>query len=214
MIRVLLADDHPIFREGLRSALHAVSDVRIVAEAEDGVAAVDAIRRHQPDVAVLDLQMPGLSGIEVASQVLAETPDARLVLLTAHDDEALVRKALDTGLRGYILKDAAVREILGCVRQVHAGQHYVSPRLSSFLVRRRGQANALDARPGMAALTATERRVLTHVAKGMTSREIGAALFVSPRTVENHRASIAQKLDLRGPNALIAFAVAHRSELE
>lgn len=214
MIRVLLADDHPIFRTGLRSALEVEPDVEIVAEAEDGASALDHIRRHRPDVAVLDLQMPKLSGIDVAVQVLAESPDARLVLLTAHDDEALVHKALDAGLRGYILKDAAVREILGCVRQVHAGQHYVSPRLSTFLVRRRERGKAVDARPGMATLTSAERRVLAHVAKGLTSKEIGAALFVSPRTVEHHRASIAQKLDLRGPNALITFALAHRAELE
>lgn len=213
-VRVLLADDHPVFRAGLRGVLQSAPDVTVVDEAEDGAAAVARIQSVRPDVAVLDLQMPKLSGIEVTVAAKAMNIGVKCVLLTAHTDEEIVNKALDAGVSGYILKDAAVSEILACVRQVHAGLHFVSPQVSTFLVNRRRRADALSAAvPGLAALTPAERRVLSLVATGQTSREIGDALFISPRTVEHHRASIALKLGLKGANALIAFAAAHRSEL-
>lgn len=213
-IRVLLADDHPVFRMGLRSVLEASADVSVVAEAENGELAIARIQQSAPDVAVLDLEMPGHDGIEVARAITGLRLPVRMVLLTAHKDEALVNKALDSGLHGYVVKDAAVSEIVACVRQVHSGQNYVSPQLSSILLKRRSRASDLTAAtPGLEALSPTERRVLSLVAQGKTSREIGEALFISPRTVESHRANIGEKLNLRGTNALITFAVSHRSQL-
>jgi len=213
-IRVLLADDHPLIRMGLRTVLDASPDVTVVAEAENGTKALEQIHALVPDVAVLDLEMPGQDGIEVALAIQHARLPVKAVLLTAHRKPGLVNRALDSGLLGYVLKDSAVTEILDCVRQVHAGHHYVSPQLSTVLVSRRNQAAALAAAtPGLAALTPTERDVLARVALGQTSREIGELMFISHRTVEHHRANIAEKLNLRGANALMRFAIAHRSEL-
>jgi DNA-binding NarL/FixJ family response regulator len=213
-VRVLLADDHPVFRMGLRSVLEASPDVSVVAEAENGELAIERIQQSTPDVAVIDLEMPGKDGIEVARAISSLRLPVRMVLLTAHKDDALVNKALDSGLHGYVVKDAAVSEIVDCVRQVHDGHNYVSPQLSSILLKRRSRASELAAaKPGLESLSPTERRVLALVAQGKTSREIGETLFISPRTVESHRANIGDKLNLRGTNALITFAVAHRSQI-
>jgi DNA-binding NarL/FixJ family response regulator len=213
-IRVLLADDHALIRMGLRSVLDAAPDVRVIAEAENGTLALARITELVPDVAVLDLEMPGLDGIGVALAIQQARLPVKPVLLTAFKNPAIVNRALDSGLLGYVLKDAAVTEIVDCVRQVHAGRHYVSPLLSTLLVSRRQRATALaTTTPGLEALTKTERDVLARVAQGQTSREIAAVLFISHRTVEHHRANIAEKLNLRGANALMRFAIAHRSEL-
>jgi DNA-binding NarL/FixJ family response regulator len=213
-IRVLLADDHALIRMGLRSVLDAAPDVSVIAEAENGTQALARIAELVPDVAVLDLEMPGLDGIGVALAIQKARLAVKPVLLTAFKNPALVNRALDSGLLGYVLKDAAVTEILDCVRQVQAGHHYVSPHLSTVLVSRRQRATALaSTTPGLETLTPTERDVLRRVAQGQTSREIAELLFISPRTVEHHRANIAEKLNLRGANALMRFAIAHRSEL-
>ncbi len=213
-VRVLLADDHPVFRMGLRLVLDAAPDVTVVAEAENGDLALARIQETLPDVAVLDLEMPGKDGIEVALAVQQLRLPVKAVLLTAHKDAGLVNKALDSGLHGYLLKDAAVSQVLECVRLVRDGQRYVSPQLSALLLARRQRADELKAAtPGLADLTPAERQVLALVAQGRTSREIGEVLFISPRTVEHHRANIGDKLKLRGVNALITFAIAHRSEL-
>jgi DNA-binding NarL/FixJ family response regulator len=213
-IRVLLADDHPLIRMGLRSVLDASPDVIVVAEAENGTMALEQIQALVPDVAVLDLEMPGQDGIAVALAIQQARLPVKPVLLTAHRNPGLVNRALDSGLRGYVLKDAAVTEILDCVRHVQAGHHYISPQLSTLLVSRRNRATELAAiTPGLEALTPTERDVLARVAQGQTSREIGELMFISHRTVEHHRANIAEKLNLRGANALMRFAIAHRSEL-
>ena len=213
-IRVLLADDHPVFRKGLRGVLEEPADITVVAEAGNGDEALVMIRELRPDVVVLDLDMPDKDGIEVARAVRDEKLPTQAVLLTAHRSEALVNRALDSGVSGYVLKDGAVTEIVECVRAVHAGRPWVSAQLATALLTRRVRAEKLvDDHSGLASLTATERRVLTLVARGGTSREIGEELFISVRTVEHHRANIALKLGLRGSNALVKFAVAHRSEL-
>jgi DNA-binding NarL/FixJ family response regulator len=214
IIRVILADDHPLFRKGLRGVLEEAPDVTVVAEAGTGDDALVHIREHRPDVVVLDLDMPGKDGVEVARMIADEKLEARAVLLTAHKSEGLVNRALDAGIRGYVLKDGALTEIVECVRAVHAGRPWVSAQLAVVLLNRRDKATTLsEANPGLGSLTATERRVLTLIARGNTSREIAEELFVSIRTVEHHRANIAEKLGLRGSNALVKFAVGHRSEL-
>lgn len=213
-IRVLLADDHPLFRKGLKGVLEEASDITVVAEAGNGGEALVMIREERPDVIVLDLDMPDKDGIEVARAVRDEKLPAQAVLLTAHRSEALVNRALDSGVSGYVLKDGALTEIVDCVRAVHAGRPWVSAQLAGVLLTRRDRADKLaDDHSGLGSLTATERRVLTLVARGNTSREIGEELFISVRTVEHHRANIALKLGLRGSNALVKFALAHRSEL-
>lgn len=213
-IEVLIADDHPIVRQGLRQTIEAGAGLRVVAEAGDGREALARIKGLKPHVAVLDIQMPVLDGFGVARAVRAEGLPVGLVFLTVYRDEDIFNAALDLGVKGYVLKDSAVEDIVACVRAVAAGQHYASPALTSHLVSRGRRAAALvEERPGLAALTPTERQVLRLIADYKTSREIAAELFVSPRTVETHRNHICQKLGLRGSHALMKFALSHKSEL-
>jgi len=213
-IEILIADDHPIVRQGLRQTVESAADLKVVAEAGDGREAVAKIKELKPHVAVLDIHMPLLDGFGVARAVREEGLTVGLVFLTFQRDEDIFNAALDLGVKGYVLKDSAVSDIVACVRAVADGQHYASPALTSHLVNRGRRAAALaEERPGLAALTPTERQVLRLIADYKTSKEIAAELFVSPRTVETHRNNICQKLDLHGSHALMKFALAHRSEL-
>jgi DNA-binding NarL/FixJ family response regulator len=213
-IRVLLADDHPVYRSGLRAVLEATPYFRVIAEVADGESALEAIARDEPDVAILDLDMPRKDGLQVATEVRDRQLRAKVVLLTGHKSESLVNRAIDAGVLGYVLKEGALTEIIECARTVHEGRRYVSPQLATVLVNRRVRAEALVERtPSLEDLTTTERKVLALVGQGKTSKEIGAMLFISARTVEHHRASIASKLNLRGTNALVTFAIEHKSEL-
>lgn len=212
-IRVVIADDHPIFRNGLRRALESAADVAVVAEAGDGDECLTALAASRPDVVVLDLDMPKTDGFAVVRALRAEGARVRTVILTMHDNEDFFNEAMDLGVDGYVLKDGAVSDIVACVRAVVSGRNYVSPTLGTYLLARTRRATAARGRPELALLTATERRVLARVAAGRTSREIAAELFVSVRTVENHRANICAKLGLRGANALLRFALEHRADL-
>jgi DNA-binding NarL/FixJ family response regulator len=213
-LRILLADDHPVYRKGLRAVLEATPYFQVVAEVSDGESALEAIARDEPDVAILDLDMPGKDGLQVATEVRDRQLRAKVVLLTGHKSESLVNKAIDAGVMGYVLKEGALSEIIECARTVHDGHRYVSPQLATVLLPRRARAESLVARtPSLEDLTATERKVLALVGQAKTSKEIGAILFISARTVEHHRASIASKLNLRGTNALVTFAIEHKSEL-
>lgn len=212
-IKVLLADDHPIYRKGIRAVLDDAGFV-VVAEAEDGGSALVRMREHPSAIAILDLDMPVMDGLGVIRAAAAERLDARVIVMTGHKSEALINEVLDAGPMGFVLKDGALSEIVECVRSVHGGRRYVSPHLSSVVLARRTAAADLSAStPGLAALSPTERIVLARIAQGQTSREIAEALFVSVRTVEHHRAGIAQKLDLSGSNALVKFALLNRSSL-
>lgn len=213
-IRVVIADDHPIFRSGLRQVLELDGAISVVAEVGDGEAALARVEALRPDVAVLDVNMPVRDGLEVARALRDARSATRVVFLTMYRDRQYLDSALDAGASGYVLKDGAVSEIADAVRTVAAGGRYVSARLTSLLLDRRDRADGLAAaEPGVADLTPTERRVLGLVAEYKTSREIAEVLCVSPRTVEHHRASAAAKLGLKGANALLKFAVEHRSEL-
>jgi DNA-binding NarL/FixJ family response regulator len=213
-IRIILADDHPIFRSGLRSVLEKARDISVVAEAEDGESALALIREHRPDVAVLDLDMPKRDGFVVAADADALGLEIPIVFLTMHRTERLVNRAFDAGVKGFVIKDAASNEIVDCIRTVHRGQHYVSPQLSTWLVNRNRRASDLARdKPGVAGLTRTERRVLEMIGDQHSSKAIAETLFISVRTVDRHRANICAKLDLRGVNALTKFAIAWRAAL-
>lgn len=214
IITVLIADDHPIFRTGLRHVVDADPAIRVVGEAGDGDEALAAIESAAPDVAVLDIDMPGRDGLEVARTLRDRRSATRVIFLTLHTDAWFLNAALDAGVHGYVPKESALTEILGAIRSVHAGRQYVSPALSSLLINRSRRADALStAVPALDALTPTEMKVLKLVAEIKTTREIADALCISPRTVEHHRTSIAAKLELRGPHALTRFAVTHQSAL-
>lgn len=213
-VEILIADDHPIVRQGLRQTIESGAGLKVVAEAGDGQEALAKIKELKPRVAILDIQMPLLDGFGVARAVREEGLPVELVFLTVYRDEEIFNAALDLGVRGYVLKDSAVSDIVACVRAVASGEHYASPALTSHLVNRSRRAAALvEERPGLASLTPTERQVLRLIADYKTSKEIAAELFISPRTVETHRNNICQKLDLHGSHALMKFALAHKSEL-
>jgi len=213
-VRIILADDHPIFLSGLHAVLDQSPDIVVVDAANDGDAALLSIVTHQPDIAVLDLDLPKRDGFAVAAELDARGLDIPIVFLTMHRTERLVNRAFDAGVKGFVVKDAASNEIVDCIRTVHAGQHYVSPQLSTWLVNRnqRAQALALE-KPGLSGLTKAERRVLELIGDQHSSKAIADALFISVRTVDRHRANICAKLDLRGVNALTKFAIAWRSSL-
>lgn len=209
--RILIADDHPIFRSGLRQIIEADGSMSVIAEADDGAAALKLIREHRPDVIVLDLNMPGLSGFEVVSSMRDEQLSGEVVLLTMHNEEAMFTKAVNLGVRGYVLKDSAGSDILNCLHAVRKGQNYSSAELTQYLFKKAsGQTKAVE---GLDSLTPTERRVLALIAQYLTSREIADQLGISLRTVENHRNNICAKLDVHGSHALIKFALKHQTEL-
>ena len=213
-LTIMLADDHPMFRGGLRQIIVAEQDLRLVHEAGDGEEALRIAREMKPAVAILDLDMPKLGGLQVAAAIQQERLPVRIIVLTMYREEDMFNEALDLGILGYVLKDSAAEDILEGVRAVAAGQHYLSPSISGFLVNRNTRAESLRrAKPGLADLTPAERRILRLVAQSKTSKEIADELGLSTRTVENHRTNIGTKLDLHGVHSLVKFAFDHKSEL-
>jgi DNA-binding NarL/FixJ family response regulator len=213
-IRVLIADDHPIFRHGLRQLVERDPHIKVVAEADNGETALELIATHRPEAAVLDVNMPGKDGFAVLRCLQSQHLPTLVIFLTMHKDEMHFNEALNLGVRGYVLKESAATDITSCIKAVAAGQKYVSPELSMYLLNRGNRASTLlKDQPNLNELTATERRVLALLARYMTSREIAAELFVSVRTIENHRANICSKLNLHGTHALVKFALNHKSEL-
>ena len=213
-ISVLIADDHPVLRAGLRQVLERDPSIRVIAEVGDGEAALERIQADRPDIAVLDIEMPKRDGLDVVRELRRLALPTRVIMLSLHDDETRVTDALALGARGYILKDDAIHAIVEGVKAVAAGRPYVTPSLSGLLLQRRERTRELTARqPGLADLTPAERRVLALIARGQASKDIAVALGIHYRTVENHRVSIAQKLGLHGHNAVLKLAMEHREHL-
>lgn len=213
-IRVVIVDDHPLFRQGLRQAVAGDSRFEVCGEADNGQTALDMILQLKPDVAVLDVNLPVSNGLQVAATLREKKSRAHLVILTMLKDEQAFNKALNLGINGYVLKENAAGEILNCIASVAQGEAYVSPMLTDFLLRRRSLADSLAShKPGLDDLTIAEKRILKRVAFGKTNKEIAAELFISPRTVESHRANICEKLALTGSNRLLQFALENRDAL-
>lgn len=214
VITVIIVDDHPLFRAGLRQVIENDPRFELLAESGDGSAALDLIQAQKPEVAVLDVDLPGLSGLEIARQLREKKSPTALVILTMYKEEETFNRALDLGVKGFVLKENAVQDILNGLAAVANGGHYLSPSISGYLVSRHQKSQALAARkPGLEDLTKAERRILKLIADKKTSREIAAELFISPRTVEAHRANICDKLELHGSHSLLQFALENRSAL-
>lgn len=213
-IQVVIADDHPVFRQGLRQIIEMAQGLNVLGEASDGAAALRMIQELRPDIAVLDINMPKMKGFDVAREIQRQELPVRIIFLTMYDDERMFNEALNVGAKGYLLKDSAISDIVDSIRTVAAGHHYISPAISDYLVKRAAHSAALDDEtPSLKSLTPTELRILKLIAQHRSSKEIAEQLFISYRTVENHRYSICHKLKLHGNNALVRFAVEHRSEL-
>ena len=205
-IRVILVDDHAVVRSGLRRVLEAGSDIEVVGEASNVRDAVFEVRAHKPDVIVMDVVMPGASGIEGTPLVLHEAPDAKVLVLSMQDDPRYVREAFAQGASGYVLKEAADTEVVEAVRQVAGGQQYLHPALGARLLESEArQRDEADSDP----LSEREREVLRLLALGHTNQEIAKLLYISVRTAESHRAHIMQKLRLGTRAELVRYALAH-----
>jgi len=212
--RTFVIEDHPVFRQGLRQVIERDKAFEVVGEADNGEAALELMQRIATDIAIIDISLPRLSGLDLARCLHERRNPAKIIILTMHKEEDVFNSAVNLGVRGYLLKDNAVSDILGCLRAVAAGEYYFSPALSAHLLRRRNRAARLaENQPGLDLLTTAERRILNLVAANKTSRQIGAELFISHRTVEAHRGSICTKLNLNGSHCLLQFAIEHRSAL-
>ncbi len=204
---VVLADDHPIVRQGLRALLETEPNLSIVGEAGDGLAAISLVERLEPDILVTDLMMPGLRGLEVARQVHERVPKTRVLILSMHNLEAYVLEALKYGAFGYVLKDSAAAELLIAVSEVAAGRYYLSAGLPEHSVEAYLEKMASLPHAAYDTLTPREREVLQLAAEGNSSAEVAALLFISPRTAETHRGRLMRKLGLRTQTDLIRFAM-------
>jgi DNA-binding NarL/FixJ family response regulator len=212
--RIVIADDHPIVRKGLRQVIEEEPDLKVVGEAGDGEAGLALIRKLQPHVAILDLHMPKLDGFAVAQEIRKSNLPVAIIFLTFHSEVDLLHRAMDLGGKGYILKESALVDIVNGVRSVAAGRPFVSPSMTAALLERRVQAQALErTTPALGELTPSERRILSMIAAGKPTKVIAGELHVHPRTVETHRASICHKLQLNGANSLLRFALEHKAEL-
>jgi DNA-binding NarL/FixJ family response regulator len=201
MIRVLLAEDHKTVREGLRMLLNSQPDVTVVAEAGDGHVAVEQARAMRPDVIVLDLTLPGMSGLAAARAIHDSVPSTAVVALTRHDDQAYVRELVASGALGYVLKQSPSSELLTAIRAAAAGQRHMDPALGDM------PSTASRRKPASPPITSREQEVLRHVAVGLTNKEIAATIDVSVKTVEVHKANAMRKLNLKGRVDVVRYAV-------
>jgi len=202
-IRVLLAEDHTIVRQGLRALLGSCDDIEVVGEAEDGAQALSLARKLDPSVVVMDIGMPGLNGIDTTQQLRAELPNTQVVILSMHSGEEYVRPVIRAGARAYLLKGSDLSDLVTAIRAVHAGEAFFGPTVASLLL------EPPKPRPAHASLTPRELEVVQRVAEGRSSPEIARELSLSVKTVEGHRSRIMAKLGVANVASLVRYAVEH-----
>ena len=206
--RIVIAEDHTILREGLRTLLSSSPDFDIVGEAEDGREAVECVAKFKPDLILTDLSMPKLNGMEAIREIKRESPKTKILVLTVHKTEEYILATLKAGADGYLLKDSNHAELLAAVRHVLSGKHYISPGISDKVLEGYLEGRkTLKTRTPWETLTAREREVLKLIAEGYKNKEIANDLCISVKTVEKHRSNLMQKLNLRSVQALITFAI-------
>lgn len=213
-IKIIIADDHPIMRRGIKSVLATDAQIEIVAEAKDGEEAYNLIRSHLPDVALIDVEMPKMTGLEISRRINAENIKTRIVFLTMYKDEDLFNSAMDTRAIGYVLKENAAEDVLESVKYAAAGKNYISPSISGYLISRINRQTDFSAnKPSINDLTKAERTVLKLISQEKTTQQIADELHISYKTVENHRNNISKKLNLTGTHSLIKFAISNKALL-
>jgi DNA-binding NarL/FixJ family response regulator len=205
-VRVLLADDHTLVRAGIRSLLETMDDVEVVAECGEGHEALELVTRHRPDIALLDIGMPGMNGIEIARRAARVAPRTKVIILSMYDDKTHVRQAIHAGVAGYLLKGAAVAELPLAFAAVSAGQTYLTPKVSRLVVDGILGNEPIDADP-LEGLTQRQREILQLVAEGRSTKEIAGILDVSVKTIETHRARLMERLDIHDVPGLVRFAI-------
>ena len=195
---MLLADDHEVVREGLRLALLRSPHIRVVGEAPDGETAVSLAERRRPDVIVMDLRMPGMDGIEATEEIMRRLPDAKVLIFTAYSERALLQRGLESGARGYILKEAPHETLLRAIEKVAAGETFVDPALMAALTQSRGGGDVLTPR---------EREILQLLADGLSNADVAGQLFISQETVKSHVRHILTKLEADTRTQAVAIAL-------
>jgi DNA-binding NarL/FixJ family response regulator len=211
-IKVIIADDHPIVRQGLRQVIEREPDLEVIGEADQGRAALEKILELKPDVAVLDVDMPQLDGLEILRILRERGMNGAVIILTVHREEAFFNRAVQLGAQGYLLKDSAIADIVHGIRAVASGQNYVSTLLTSYLFKQKRGASRANI-SALEQLTPAERQVLKLIAEYKTNHQIADELSVSPLTIKTHRRNISLKLGLEGKHTLMKFALDHQSEL-
>ena len=206
-IRVLLADDHTILRDGIRALLVDQADIEVIGEAEDGLSTVKMVGKLKPDVVIMDIAMPLLNGLEATRQIQRDYPQVKVLILTMHENEEYIRQVLAAGALGYVLKDAAAHDLLGAIRAVHRGEAVLSPAITRLVIEdylRWGDIRPADTSNG---LTPREREILQLIAEGYTNKEIAEILSLSVKTIQSHRSNLMSKLDLHDRGELIKYAI-------
>lgn len=210
-IGIVIADDHPIFRKGLIDIIKENSQFEILSEAVDGEQALSYLQSYKPDIAILDINMPKMTGFDVVRNIKDTIANLKIIFLTMYKEEDIFNRAMDLGVKGYVLKECASDDIIECLTTVARDQHYISPSISEYLFNRDKKSNRLYENIGLAKLSPTEITILKFISEGKTSKEISDLLFISRKTVENHRVNICSKLNLHGVNALMKFAFENKS---
>lgn len=206
-ISIVLADDHLIVRQGLHALLEAEPDLHVIGQTGDGLEAVELVKRLNPEVAVLDLMMPGLNGLEVARQLAKLTPRTKIIILSMYDDEGFVLEALSNGVAAYVLKDTGSADLINAVREVNCGHRYLSPSLTDRAIDVYEQMTKLGTVDKYETLTTREREVLHLSAEGLTNNEIAHRLGISIRTAETHRSKVMHKLGVHTQADLTRYAI-------
>jgi DNA-binding NarL/FixJ family response regulator len=211
MIKIVIADDHPIFRQGIKQAIDLIPNTRIVSESSNGMEAYHSILSQIPDIAILDLEMPILNGLDVCAKVKSELSSVKIIIITMHKEKHCYQDAIKAGVNGYLLKDNAIEDLILCIKAVLSGTNYISPNIESYLIDADQQSTIEKINK---LLTPTEKIILKLIADGKKSSEIADLLFCSPNTVENHRSNMVKKLELDGgKNGLMKYAIGIKSYL-
>ncbi|MCI0707640.1 MAG: response regulator transcription factor [Ignavibacteriae bacterium] len=211
---VIIADDHPMFRSGVKQALEQDAFLRVIAEASNGQQALQLIQEHSPRAVVLDINMPQMTGLQVVRELRKQKISIAVTLLTMFDDEDILNEAMELDVKAYILKESASLDVVKAVHHAIQGKYFISASLSSKLVQRKERQTKVSQKfPGLAELTDTERKILKLIADSKTSKEIADELFLSPKTIDNYRFKISEKLNLTGSYSLLKFALENKAIL-
>ncbi len=206
-LKILLADDHKIIREGLRNLIEKQAGFEVIAEAEDGLTAVNKAKKLSPDVVIMDIGMPGLNGIEATRQILADSPQAKIIALSMHSERRFVSEMLKAGAHAYLLKDSAFEELVQAIRASRANKIYLSPSIAEGMIKDYITHIPRESFSPFSLLTKREREILQLIAEGKSTKEIASLLFISIKTIETHRQNIMEKLDLRSVAELTKYAI-------
>jgi DNA-binding NarL/FixJ family response regulator len=213
-IKIIIADDHPMMRSGVKSVLLSDYQIEIVSESTNGEDAYNSIKKYLPDIALIDIEMPKMTGLEITRRLTEEKIKTKIIFLTMYKEQDMFDEAMDAGAFGYVLKENAVEDVLESVKSVYEGRYYISPLISDYLVKRMNSKNEFSSSTlSINNLTLTERKVLKLVSLEKTTQQIADELFISYKTVENHRNNISKKLNLSGTHSLVKFAINNKSYL-